>query len=122
VAGNAIGPGIVLDFSRHLDVVLELDPERRTARVQPGVVLSRLQRRAAAHGLRFGPDPSTQNRCTLGGMIGNNACGPHALAWGRTSDTVRELRVLDGTGTERRLAADLSAVPGLPEFTRDALA
>ncbi|MBF6082706.1 FAD-binding oxidoreductase [Nocardia cyriacigeorgica] len=122
VAGNAIGPGIVLDFSRHLDAVLELDPERRTARVQPGVVLSSLQRRAAAHGLRFGPDPSTQNRCTLGGMIGNNACGPHALAWGRTSDTVRELRVLDGTGTERRLAADLSAVPGLPEFTRDALA
>ncbi|NEW38441.1 FAD-binding oxidoreductase [Nocardia cyriacigeorgica] len=122
VAGNAIGPGIVLDFSRHMDAVLELDPVHRTARVRPGLVLSGLQRRAAAHGLRFGPDPSTQNRCTLGGMIGNNACGPHALAWGRTADTVRELRVIDGTCTERRLAGDLAAVPGLPEFTRDALA
>ncbi|MBF6453313.1 FAD-binding and (Fe-S)-binding domain-containing protein [Nocardia cyriacigeorgica] len=122
VAGNAIGPGIVLDFSRHMGAVLELDPERRTARVQPGLILSSLQRRAAEHGLRFGPDPSTQNRCTLGGMIGNNACGPHALAWGRTSDTVRELRVLDGTCTERVLADDLSVLPGLPEFTRGALA
>ncbi|VFB00467.1 FAD-binding and (Fe-S)-binding domain-containing protein [Nocardia cyriacigeorgica] len=122
VAGNAIGPGIVLDFSRYLHAVLELDPQTRTARVQPGLVLSQLQRRAAEHGLRFGPDPSTQNRCTLGGMIGNNACGPHALAWGRTSDTVRELRVLDGTCTERRLSDDLSALPGLADFTRNALA
>ncbi|WP_280468754.1 FAD-binding and (Fe-S)-binding domain-containing protein [Nocardia cyriacigeorgica] len=122
VAGNAIGPGIVLDFSRYLHAVVALDPDQRTAKVQPGLVLSALQRRAAAHGLRFGPDPSTQNRCTLGGMIGNNACGPHALSWGRTSDTVRELRIIDGTGTERHLAADPAAVPGLPEFTRDALA
>ncbi|MFI6871124.1 FAD-binding and (Fe-S)-binding domain-containing protein [Nocardia sp. NPDC050406] len=122
VAGNAIGAGLVLDFSRHMHAILELDPETRRARVQPGVVLSALQRRAGAHGLRFGPDPSTQNRCTLGGMIGNNACGPHAVAWGRTSDTVRELRILDGGGTERRLADDLSAVPGLPEFTRARLA
>ncbi|MGY2062115.1 FAD-binding oxidoreductase, partial [Nocardia gipuzkoensis] len=72
--------------------------------------------------LRFGPDPSTQNRCTLGGMIGNNACGPRAVAWGRTSDTVRELRILDGTGTERVLGAGLESVPGLPEFTRRSLA
>ncbi|MFE7802793.1 FAD-binding and (Fe-S)-binding domain-containing protein [Nocardia sp. NPDC057440] len=122
VAGNAIGAGIVLDFSRHMNSVLELDPQRRVARVQPGVVLSELQRRARPHGLRFGPDPSTENRCTLGGMIGNNACGPHALAWGRTSDNVRELRILDGTGAQRTLAADPSAVPGLPEFTRASLA
>ncbi|MFI5714827.1 FAD-binding and (Fe-S)-binding domain-containing protein [Nocardia sp. NPDC051750] len=122
VAGNAVGPGIVLDFSRHMNGIAEIDPQRRTARVQPGVVLSALQRRAREHGLRFGPDPSTQNRCTLGGMIGNNACGPHAIAWGRTSDRVRELRILDGTGTPRRLADDLAAVPGLAEFTRDSLA
>ncbi|MFD0360428.1 FAD-binding and (Fe-S)-binding domain-containing protein [Nocardia sp. GCM10030253] len=122
VAGNAIGPGIVLDFSRHMNSVLELDPQRRVARVQPGVVLSQLQRRARPHGLRFGPDPSTENRCTLGGMIGNNACGPHAVAWGRTSDNVRELRILDGTGTRRTLASDPSVVPGLPEFTRSSLA
>ncbi|MGV9972896.1 FAD-binding and (Fe-S)-binding domain-containing protein [Nocardia beijingensis] len=122
VAGNAIGPGLVLDFSRHMNRVVAIDPDERVATVQPGVVLSELQRAARPHGLRFGPDPSTQNRCTLGGMIGNNACGPRAVAWGRTSDTVRELRILDGTRTERTLAADLSAVPGLAEFSRANLA
>ncbi|MET8798362.1 FAD-binding and (Fe-S)-binding domain-containing protein [Nocardia sp. NPDC004568] len=122
VAGNAVGPGIVLDFSRYMTGIAEIDPQRRTARVQPGVVLSELQRRAREHGLRFGPDPSTQNRCTLGGMIGNNACGPHAIAWGRTSDRVRELRIIDGTGAPRRLADSLDEVPGLPEFTARALA
>lgn len=122
VAGNAVGPGIVLDFSRYMTGIAEIDPHRRTARVQPGVVLSDLQRRAREHGLRFGPDPSTQNRCTLGGMIGNNACGPHAIAWGRTSDRVRELRIIDGTGASRRLADSLDEVPGLPEFTAKSLA
>ncbi|MBY8858909.1 FAD-binding oxidoreductase [Nocardia sp. CA2R105] len=122
VAGNAIGAGLVLDFSRHMSAILEIDTEKSCARVQPGVVLGSLQRRAGASELRFGPDPSTQNRCTLGGMIGNNACGPHAMAWGRTSDTVRELRILDGTGTERTLGAGLSAVPGLDEFARARLA
>lgn len=122
VAGNAIGPGIVLDFSRHMHAVTGIDPEHRTARVQPGVVLAALQRSAGAYGLRYGPDPSTQNRCTLGGMIGNNACGPHALAWGRTSDTVRELRILDGTGTQRLLAGELDALPGLDRFTNANLA
>ncbi|MFE3320277.1 FAD-binding and (Fe-S)-binding domain-containing protein [Nocardia sp. NPDC059195] len=122
VAGNAIGPGIVLDFSRHMNAVRAVDVEARTAIVQPGVVLSDLQRRLRPHGLRFGPDPSTQDRCTLGGMIGNNACGPHALAWGRTADTVRELRILDGTGARRTLGADLTAVPGLAKFTTANLA
>ncbi|MFC4123870.1 FAD-binding and (Fe-S)-binding domain-containing protein [Nocardia rhizosphaerae] len=122
VAGNAVGSGIVLDFSRHMRVVRAVDPEARTAVVQPGVVLADLQRQLRASGLRFGPDPSTQDRCTLGGMIGNNACGPHALAWGRTSDTVRKLRVVDGTGVERVLATDLTAVPGLAEFTTAQLA
>ncbi|MEU1547647.1 FAD-binding and (Fe-S)-binding domain-containing protein [Nocardia sp. NPDC005745] len=122
VAGNAIGPGLVLDFSRHMNRIVSIDPAARVATVQPGVVLSELQRAARPHGLRFGPDPSTQNRCTLGGMIGNNACGPRAVAWGRTSDTVRALRILDGTCTERTLAADLSAVPGLAEFGRANLA
>ncbi|WP_330234189.1 FAD-binding oxidoreductase [Nocardia sp. NBC_00508] len=122
VAGNAIGPGLVLDFSRHMNRIGAIDPEVRVVTVQPGVVLSELQRAARPHGLRFGPDPSTQNRCTLGGMIGNNACGPRAVAWGRTADSVREVRILDGTGTERTLAADLSAVPGLAEFTRAHLA
>jgi FAD/FMN-containing dehydrogenase/Fe-S oxidoreductase len=122
VAGNAVGTGLVLDFSRHMNAVLQVDVEQRCARVQPGVVLAVLQQQAAPHGLRFGPDPSTQNRCTLGGMIGNNACGPRAVAWGRTSDTVRELRILDGTGAQRRLGTDPSALPGLVEFTRRHLA
>ncbi|MGW0326590.1 FAD-binding and (Fe-S)-binding domain-containing protein [Nocardia sp. NPDC003183] len=122
VAGNAIGPGIVLDFSRQMNAVRAVDLEARTAIVQPGLVLSDLQRQLRPHGLRFGPDPSTQDRCTLGGMIGNNACGPHALAWGRTSDTVRELRVLDGTGERRTLGTDLAAVPGLAKFTTTNLA
>ncbi len=104
VAGNAIGPGVVLDFSRHLNGVLELDPGSRTAAVQPGVVLDALQSAAAPHGLRFGPDPSTHARCTLGGMIGNDACGSHALVFGRTSDNVLALDVLDGTG--RRFGTD----------------
>ncbi|MET9489056.1 FAD-binding and (Fe-S)-binding domain-containing protein [Nocardia sp. NPDC006630] len=122
VAGNAIGAGVVLDFSRHMNAIVEVDAEQRWARVQPGVVLGNLQREVAPHGLRFGPDPSTQNRCTLGGMIGNNACGPRAVAWGRTSDTVRELRILDGTGAQRRLGSELAVVPGLAEFTRSNLA
>ncbi|WP_280501138.1 FAD-binding and (Fe-S)-binding domain-containing protein [Nocardia farcinica] len=122
VAGNAVGAGLVLDFSRHMNRVLDFDPERGTARVQPGVVLSTLQRLAKPHGLRFGPDPSTQDRCTLGGMIGNNACGPRAVSWGRTSDNVTALRVLDGRGAERALATDPAVVPGLPEFTRSHLA
>ncbi|TQF69019.1 FAD-binding protein [Rhodococcus spelaei] len=122
VAGNAIGPGLVLDFSRYLNRIVELDPRERTARIQPGVVLSSLQRAAATHGLRFGPDPSTQDRCTLGGMLGNNACGPRAVAWGRTADNVRELRILDGAGRERELADDLGVVPGLDAFVTANLA
>ncbi len=114
VAGNAVGPGVVIDFSRHLDRVLEIDPEARLARVQPGTVMSTLQAAAKPHGLRFGPDPSTQNRCTIAGMIGNNACGPHAVAYGRTADNTHTLDVVDGTG--RRFLAgrgDLDDVPGL---------
>ena len=97
-AGNAVGPGLILDTSRHLNSILEIDPEARTARVQPGVVQSALQAAAAPHGLRFGPDPSTHNRCTIGGMIGNNACGPRALGYGRTADNVIGLEMITGSG------------------------
>ena len=98
IAGNAVGPGLVVDTLRHLGKVLEIDPESRTARVQPGVVHADLQRAAAPHGLRFGPDPSTHTRCTIGGMIGNNACGSRALGYGRTADNVTGLDVAFGTG------------------------
>ncbi|MEU6081588.1 FAD-linked oxidase C-terminal domain-containing protein [Streptomyces sp. NPDC047108] len=98
-SGQAVGPGVVLDFSRHMGRVLALDPVARTATVEPGTVLDDLQAAAGEHGLRFGPDPSTHSRCTLGGMIGNNACGSHSVAWGRTVDNVVELEVLTYGGT-----------------------
>ncbi len=122
VAGNAIGPGIVVDTSRHLTGILDLDPEARTATVQPGVVLGDLQREAGRFGLRFGPDPSTWARATLGGMIGNNACGSHSLAYGRTADTVRSMDVVDGRGRRLTVAAGEGLLPGLDEFTNRNLA
>lgn len=100
VAGNAIGPGIVLDFSRHMNQILAVDPDAGTATVQPGVVQSSLQAAAAPYGLRFGPDPSTSTRCTIGGMIGNDACGARSLAYGRTSHNVVGLRALLADGSE----------------------
>ena len=106
IAGNAVGPGIVVDTSRHLNRVLELDPDSRTALVQPGVVHAALQRLAVPVGLRFGPDPSTHTRCTIGGMIGNNACGSRALGYGRTVDNVESLTVLVADGTVVRAGAD----------------
>ena len=116
-ASNAIGPGLVLDFSRHMNRVISIDPEARTATVEPGCVGSTLQATAAKHGLRFGPDPSSQNRATIAGMVANNACGPHATAWGRTSDNIVSLECIDGQG--RRFTATTSHdsalhdVPGL---------
>lgn len=125
VAGNSVGPGVVLDLGRNLNRVLSIDPERRTARVQPGTIMSTLQAEAKPHGLRFGPDPSTQNRATLGGMIGNNACGPHAVAYGRTADNVVSLDVIDGAG--RRFTAgsgdpEFKSIPGLKELVGENLA
>ena len=100
IGGQAVNEAVVIDFSRHLRSVLSIDPEARTARVQPGVVLDDLRAAAAAHGLTFGPDPSTHNRCTLGGMIGNNACGSHSVAWGKTVDNVRDLTVVTYDGLQ----------------------
>ncbi|MGV9643007.1 FAD-binding and (Fe-S)-binding domain-containing protein [Streptomyces sp. NPDC003514] len=111
IAGQATGTGVVLDFTRHMDRLLSLDPETRTAVVQPGLVLDRLQEAAAPHGLRFGPDPSTHSRCTLGGMIGNNSCGSHSVAWGTTADSVRELEVLTARGERLRLGRDWAGAP-----------
>jgi FAD/FMN-containing dehydrogenase/Fe-S oxidoreductase len=126
VAGNAVGAGVVLDFSRYMNQVCSVDPESRTAVVQPGVVQAVLQRAAAPHGLRFGPDPSTHTRCTIGGMIGNNACGSRTLGYGRTSDNVTALRMLTARGEDLRLES--SALPtsrtldNLAAVTRSGLA
>ncbi|MER5183070.1 FAD-linked oxidase C-terminal domain-containing protein [Streptomyces sp. NPDC002896] len=98
-SGQAVGSGVVLDFSRYFNRLLALDPQARTATVEPGIVLDDLQTAASGHGLLFGADPSTHSRCTLGGMIGNNACGTHSVAWGRTADNVLELEVVTYRGT-----------------------
>ena len=125
-ASNAIGPGLVLDFSRHMNRVISIDPEARTATVEPGCVGSTLQAAAAKYGLRFGPDPSSQNRATIAGMVANNACGPHATAWGRTSDNIVSLDCVDGRG--RRFTATtgrdsaLRDVPGLASLIDSNLA
>ena len=97
-AGNAVGPGLVIDMSRHLNKVLSVDIEAGTAVVEPGVIQALLQQVTTKHGWRYGPDPSTSNRCTIGGMIGNNACGPRALGYGRSADNLIELEVITGTG------------------------
>ena len=104
MAGNALG-GVVIDVSRHLTAILDLDPVARTAVVEPGVVLTDLLAAAAAHRLTFGADPSSGSRATLGGMIANNACGAHSVAWGTTAANVRGLDVLLADGTRMSLEA-----------------
>ncbi|MGC8635365.1 MAG: FAD-binding and (Fe-S)-binding domain-containing protein [Candidatus Limnocylindrales bacterium] len=94
LAGQACNAAVILDTSRYLTRILEIDPEARTARVEPGVVLDDLRRAAEAYGLTFGPDPATHAWCTLGGMIGNNSCGSHALFAGKTVDNVERLQVV----------------------------
>ncbi|MBW6413619.1 FAD-binding and (Fe-S)-binding domain-containing protein [Schaalia sp. ORNL0103] len=125
-ASNAIGPGLVLDFSRHMNRVISIDPEARTATIEPGCVGSTLQAASAKHGLRFGPDPSSQNRATIAGMVANNACGPHATAWGRTSDNIVSLDCVDGQGRRFTATTDhdaaLSDVPGLASLIDSNLA
>ena len=110
-AGNSVGPGIVLDFSRHLNRVLSVDAQARTAVAEPGATLDDITAAAAAYGLRFGPDPSTHARATIGGSIGNNACGSRALRYGRAADNVVSLDVLTGSG--ERLAARRAGRGGL---------
>jgi FAD/FMN-containing dehydrogenase/Fe-S oxidoreductase len=102
MAGNAIG-GVVVDVSRHVNRILDLDPESRTAVVEPGVVLTDLLAAAKAHGLAFGADPSSASRATLGGMIANNACGAHSVAWGTTADNLRSLDAILANGTRLTL-------------------
>ncbi|MCX5305368.1 FAD-binding oxidoreductase [Streptomyces sp. NBC_00160] len=111
IAGQATGVGVVLDLTRHMNALVSVDPEARTAVVQPGLVLDRLRDAVRPHGLTFGPDPSTHSRCTLGGMIGNNACGAHSVAWGTTADNVTELAVTAYGGTPHRIGTGWSGAP-----------
>ncbi|CAL9672538.1 putative protein [Streptomyces sp. enrichment culture] len=104
MSGNAVGPGVVLDFSRYMNRILDIDVEARTARVEAGVVLDALRSATALHGLDFGPDPSSHSRCTLGGMIGNDACGNRSVRDGRTSGHVVALEIVTADGV--RAVAD----------------
>ncbi len=94
LAGQCCNVAVVLDFTKYLNCILEIDPRQRFSRVQPGVVLDSLRNQAETHQLTFAPDPATHNRCSIGGMIGNNSCGTHSLLGGKTVDNVEELRVL----------------------------
>jgi hypothetical protein len=105
LAGQGCNAAVVFDFSKYLNRIVELDPEQRFARVQSGLVLDTLRDAAEEHGLTFAPDPSTHNRCTLGGMIGNNSSGTHSLMGGKVQENVEQMRVLLYDGLEE--AADL---------------
>jgi FAD/FMN-containing dehydrogenase/Fe-S oxidoreductase len=105
LAGQCCNVAVVLDFTKYMNQILELDAARQFARVQPGVVLDTLRSRAEAHQLTFAPDPSTHNRCSIGGMIGNNSCGTHSLLGGKTVDNVEELRILLYDGSQMTVGA-----------------
>ncbi|MFE9580041.1 FAD-binding and (Fe-S)-binding domain-containing protein [Nocardia sp. NPDC006044] len=103
LAGQTVGPGLVLDLSRYMNRIVSIDPEARTALVEAGVVQDQLNQAAAAHGLMFGPDTSTSNRATIGGMIGNNSAGSGSRTYGMTIDHVRALDVVLSDGSRARL-------------------
>jgi FAD/FMN-containing dehydrogenase/Fe-S oxidoreductase len=100
LAGQCCNVAVVLDFTKYMNRIVEIDAAERFARVQPGVVLDTLRQLAEQRALTFGPDPSTHNRCTLGGMIGNNSCGTHSLLAGKTVDNIESLRILLYDGTQ----------------------
>ena len=99
LSGQSIGPGIVLDCSKYLNAILDIDPAGRVARVQPGVVLDQLNRALAPHDLQFGPEVATASRANLGGMIGNNSAGSRSIVYGKTIDHVRRLDVVLADGS-----------------------
>ena len=117
LAGQCCNVAVVLDFSKYVHRIMQLDSRSKQSRVEPGIVLDRVREAAEKHHLTFAPDPATHSRCTLGGMIGNNSCGVHALMGGKTVDNIDSMRVLlyDGTvlevgaTTEEELAAIIAA-------------
>jgi len=103
LAGQCCNVAVVLDFSRHMARILEIDPARRIARVQPGVVLDHLRNCAEKHHLTFAPDPASHDRCTIGGMIGNNSCGVHSVMAGKTDQNIEALEVVTYDGVRLRV-------------------
>jgi FAD/FMN-containing dehydrogenase/Fe-S oxidoreductase len=109
LAGQCCNVAVVLDFSKYMAKILDLNPERRIARVLPGVILDDLRSAAEKHNLTFGPDPASHSRCTLGGMIGNNSCGVHSVMAGKTDANIEELEVLTYDGVRMRVGATSNA-------------
>src|SRR5579872_3572839 len=105
LAGQCCDVAVILDFSKYMANILEIDPAHRIARVQPGVVLDDLRNAAEKHHLTFGPDPATHDRCTLGGMIGNNSCGAHSVLAGRSEENIEALEILTYDGVRLRVGA-----------------
>jgi FAD/FMN-containing dehydrogenase/Fe-S oxidoreductase len=105
LAGQTCNAAVVFDYSKYMRRVGSVDPVARTAQVDPGVVLDRVREAAEQHELTFAPDPATHSRCTLGGMIGNNSCGVHALMGGKTVDNIEALDVLLYDGTRMTVGA-----------------
>ncbi len=118
LAGQCCNVAVVLDFSRYMSRILEIDPARRIARVQPGVVLDTLRNAAEKHHLTFGPDPASHDRCTIGGMIGNNSCGVHSVMAGKTDDNIDQLDVVTYDGVRLQVgqtsADDLQRIAAEP--------
>jgi FAD/FMN-containing dehydrogenase/Fe-S oxidoreductase len=103
LAGQCCNVAVILDFSKYMADILEIDPARRIARVQPGVILDHLRNAAEKHHLTFAPDPATHDHCTLGGMIGNNSCGVHSVMAGKTDDNIEALEILTYDGTRMKV-------------------
>src|SRR4030095_9195318 len=105
LAGQCCNVAVVLDFTKYLDKILEIDPQRKLARIQPGVILDHLRNAAERHHLTFAPDPATHSRCTLGGMIGNNSCCVHSVMAGKTDDNIEQLEILTYDGVRTKVGA-----------------
>jgi FAD/FMN-containing dehydrogenase/Fe-S oxidoreductase len=114
LAGQCCNVAVVLDFTRYMNRILEIDPARRIARVQPGVVLDHLRNAAEKFHLTFAPDPASHDRCTIGGMIGNNSCGVHSIMGGKTDDNIEALDVVTYDGTRLHVGADAFVRPAEP--------
>ncbi len=103
LAGQCCNIAVVIDMSKYMNNILELNANERRARIQPGIILDDLRNAAEKYHLTFGPDPATHNHCTLGGMIGNNSCGVHALMAGKTGDNIEEMEILTYDGLRIRV-------------------
>ena len=100
LAGQTVTPGIVMDFSKYMNNITHINREENTVTTQPGIIIDQLNNSLKHLGVHFAPDPSTSNRATIGGAIGNNSCGSHSILWGKTVDNVVSLQTILSDGSE----------------------